>query len=91
MFTLVRTSAFDRQLARFIRAYPDVRARVASVLRDLEADPFQPHLRLHALHGELQGCHAVRISYAYRIVLTLQISAREIVLLDIGAHDEVYR
>ena len=91
MFTLVRTSAFDRQLARFIRRHPDLRQRVAQVLRDLEQDPFQPHLRLHALAGELDGCHAVRVTYSYRVVLTLALQEQEITLLDIGSHDAAYR
>ena len=39
----------------------------------------------------MSGMHAVRITYAFRIVLTLQITEREITLLDIGGHDDVYR
>lgn len=91
MYALVHTSHFDRQLARFTRAHPELRRRLSSVLRDLEADPFQPHLRLHSLRGELQGLSAVSITYEYRLVLTLRITEREIVLVNIGAHDEVYR
>lgn len=51
----------------------------------------QPHLRLHALRGEMEGMHAVSVTYQYRIVLTLLIREREVILLDIGTHDEVYR
>ena len=91
MYRLVSTSHFDRRIARFRRAHPELLQRLARVLRDLEADPFQPHLRLHPLKGELAGLHAVSVTYAYRITLTLRIARREIVLLDIGTHDEVYR
>jgi mRNA interferase YafQ len=91
MYQLISTRHFERQLARFERAHPELRRRVAQALRDLEHDPFQPHLRLHALSGNLAGLHAVSVTYAYRIVLTLQISEREITLLNIGSHDEVYR
>ena len=31
------------------------------------------------------------VTYAYRITLTLRVTKKEIVLLDIGSHDEVYR
>ena len=48
-------------------------------------------LRLHPLSGELEGLHAVSLTYVYRITLTLRITKKEIVLLDIGSHDEVYR
>ncbi len=91
MYQLVATRHFERRLARFSRAHPELRKRVAEVLRDLEADPFQPHLRLHPLKGELAGLHAVRITYAYRLTVTLRLAEKEIVLLDIGSHNDVYR
>jgi mRNA-degrading endonuclease YafQ of YafQ-DinJ toxin-antitoxin module len=47
-------------------------------------------LRLHALSGKLKGKHAVSLTYAYRVVLILKITEHEIVLLDIGTHDETY-
>ena len=57
----------------------------------MQQDPFQPGLGLHQLTGKLSGCHAVRLTYSYRITLTLLISEHEIILVDIGSHDEVYR
>ena len=50
-----------------------------------------PRLRLHRLKGEHRGKHAVSLTYSHRIVLILQITKREVILLDIGSHDEVYR
>jgi mRNA-degrading endonuclease YafQ of YafQ-DinJ toxin-antitoxin module len=35
--------------------------------------------------------HAVSIGYSYRLTLTLKLAEREIILLDIGSHDDVYR
>jgi len=90
-YSLVATAAFERRLARFRRLHPELRTRLARLLRDLEVDPFQPHLRLHALQGELAGLHAVRLTRSQRLTLTLRLSEQEIVLLDIGTHDEVYR
>lgn len=90
-YRLVTTSRFDRRSARFRRAHPELKSRLASVLGDLAMDPFQPHLRLHPLRGQLDGLHGVSLTYAYRIVLTLRITEQEIILLDIGSHDEVYR
>ncbi len=91
MFALVWTAAFARTAEDFVRQHPDLRGRLASVLRDLERDPYQPHLKQHALRGKLKGVRAVRLTDAYRITLTVAISEKEIVLLDIGKHDEVYR
>jgi mRNA-degrading endonuclease YafQ of YafQ-DinJ toxin-antitoxin module len=89
-YQLVTTSRFERRLRKFVHDHPDLKPRLARVLRNLEADPFQPHLRPHPPRDELQGLHAVSVTYSYRLTLILRIDAREITLLDIGSHDEVY-
>lgn len=91
MFQLVRTRQLDRQLARFVRAHPELKTKIAQLVRDLESDPFQPRLRLHALAGEFQGLYAASLTHSYRVTMTLKLAEREIVLLDIGSHDDVYR
>lgn len=91
MFTLVWTPALTRSAGRFVQRHPEQRDRLASILRDLESDPFQPHLRYHPLGGTLRGFQAVSITRDYRIILRIEVPNKEIVLLDIGTHDEVYR
>jgi addiction module RelE/StbE family toxin len=91
MYTLVWTESFTRSARKFLARHPDLRPKVAEVLRDLESDPFQPHLRFHHLAGKLKGVQTVSITHGYRITLTVMVSEREITLLDIGSHDEVYR
>lgn len=91
MYTLVTTSRFDRRIVKFQRAHPDLNAQLAQTLRDLESNPLKPRLRLHPLKGELEGLHAVSLTHTYRITFLLNIHQKEITLLDIGSHDEVYR
>jgi addiction module RelE/StbE family toxin len=91
MLTLVWTAAFTRAAERFAQQHPELRAKLAAVLRDLESDPFQPYLKYHSLSGKLKGFQAVSVTYSYRIILMLEIADQEIILLDIGSHDEVYR
>lgn len=91
MYKLIWSARFRRSAERFAKRPPDLRARFASVLRDLEQDPFQPHLKLHNLSGQLKGAQAVSLTYDYRITLTVMITEKEIILLDVGSHDEVYR
>ena len=91
MYALVTTRHFDSSTAKFSRAHPELRRQLAKILRDLESDPFQPHLRVHPLSGSLEGLHAVSLTHAYRLTLMLRTTKREIVLLDIGSHEEVYR
>ncbi len=91
MYALVTTHHFDRSIAKFSRAHPELRKQLAKILRDLEADPFQPYLRLHSLKGSLEGLHAISLTQAYRVTLMLRAKKREIILLDIGSHEEIYR
>jgi mRNA-degrading endonuclease YafQ of YafQ-DinJ toxin-antitoxin module len=90
-FGLVWTETFTRTARKFLRRHPDLAGILEDVFRQLEDDPHAPRLRLHPLRGRHRGKHAVSLTYAHRIVLILRVSAREIVLLDVGTHDEVYR
>lgn len=89
-WTLATTAAFDRRACKFLARHPDLCLRFAETLGQLMADPFEPNLKLHALTGKLQGLQAVSLTYSYRITLTLKITAHEILLIDIGSHDDVY-
>jgi len=68
-----------------------LKSRFAGVINDLQSDPFQSYLELHPLGGKLTGCQAVNLTHGYRITVTLLVNDREIILLDIGGHDKVYR
>lgn len=91
MYTLVWSPAFTRAARKFVRYHPDLLEKFTAVFRDLEQDPFQPGLKYHHLGGKLKGLKAVSITDSYRITLTVIISKKEIILLDVGSHDEVYR
>jgi mRNA-degrading endonuclease YafQ of YafQ-DinJ toxin-antitoxin module len=90
MYTLLWSTGFTRSAKAFINKHPELRSKFASVLRDLEGNPFQPHLKYHHLSG-IKGVQAVSITYSYRITLTIVVSDAEIILIDVGSHDEVYR
>ncbi len=91
MYTLVWTAHFTRAANKFAKRHPELKKKLAGILRDLEKDPFQPHLDYHHLGGKQAGIQAVSITDSYRITMTVIITKKEIILLDIGSHDEVYR
>ncbi len=91
MYVIVTPEQFLRVARKFFRQHPVLQPRFANLFDELQHDPYQPGLRLHALSGKLTGCYAVSLTYSYRITLTLMMTEKEIVLLDIGSHDEVYR
>lgn len=90
VYIITTPQQFLRQARRFFKKHPDLKPRFAEVITNLQHDPFQPALRLHPLARKLAGCHAVSLTYSYRITLTLLVTEEEIILLDIGSHDEVY-
>ena len=91
MYALVWTARFTRSAKKFTEHHGELRTKFAGILRDLENDPFQPHLKYHHLGGKLKGVQAISITDSYRITLTVVISDKEIILLDVGSHGEVYR
>lgn len=91
MFILIWSASFTRAAKKFADQHRELRVRFAAILRDLETDPFQPHLKFHHLTGKLKGIQSVSLTHSYRITLTVMITEKEIILLDIGSHDEVYR
>ena len=91
MYTIVTPDQFLCQARKFFRKHPDLTERFAKVVQDLQVDPFNPQLALHPLSGKLKGLYAISLTYRYRVTLTLMVSEKEIVLLDVGSHDEVYR
>jgi mRNA-degrading endonuclease YafQ of YafQ-DinJ toxin-antitoxin module len=90
-FLLVWTASFVRTARKFLRRHPELAGVFEDVLKQLETDPHAPRLRLHPLRGRHAGKQAVRLTYEYRIVLILRLTPKEIILLDVGTHDEVYR
>ena len=90
-FVLVTTQHFERRARKFLRKHPDLRQALRDTLNDLSRDPFQSKLKLHLLSGNLAGVQAVSLTYSYRLTLQVRVTEQEVVLLDIGTHDEVYR
>lgn len=50
-----------------------------------------PHLTSHQLIDTLKGIQAVSVTHSYRFTLTVLVTDREIILPDVGSHDEMYR
>jgi mRNA-degrading endonuclease YafQ of YafQ-DinJ toxin-antitoxin module len=91
VYTIEASQSFLRRAKKFFKKHPDLKKPFVEVVDDMRKDPFQPHLELHGLGGKLKDCYAVSLTYSYRITLTLLVTEKEIILLDIGSHDELYK
>jgi len=88
VYKLIFVESYLKKEKIFIKKHPEFVERYKKVLRLLELNPFHPSLRLHNLKGKLQEYWSVYISLSYRIIL--KIRGDELILLDIGHHEEVY-
>jgi addiction module RelE/StbE family toxin len=89
-YKLLYPESYIRRARKFIKRHPELLGQYQKTLELLELNPHHPSLRLHPLKGKLAGLHSVSINISYRISLELVISEEEIILIDIGSHDEVY-
>jgi len=89
-YALVFTAQYNRRAAKFLKLHPALRTNYLKTLLLLEANPHHPSLRLHALHGKLEGLHSVSINLPYRITLELLIQDQQIIPVNMGDHDAVY-
>ncbi len=88
---LSKTVYYSKVEKKFFKKHRDLLLKYGTVLKQLQKDPFEPSLKTHKLKGELSQYYACSLTYEYRIVLYLKIIDDEIVLMNIGTHDEVYR
>ena len=89
-YTLVFPDSYNRRAKKFFKKHPDLIPRYRKTLELLELNPHHPSLRLHGLEGHLSGLSSVSINIQYRIVIQFIIKKNEILLVNIGTHDEVY-
>ncbi len=89
-YKLIYTKSYNKKAKKFIRKHPDLLNQYEKTLKLLELNPNHPSLRLHELKGKLKGIYSVSINISYRITLELIITESDIILIDVGPHDQVY-
>ena len=89
-YTIIYPESYIRRARKFLKRYPDLARQYQKTLELLEINPFHPSLRLHPLKGRLAGLHGVSINISFRITLELIIRKQEIILVNVGTHEEVY-
>jgi addiction module RelE/StbE family toxin len=87
---LIFTEQYQRRALSFIKRHPDAVAQYVKTLELLQVNPHHPSLRLHALKGRLEGLHSISINLKYRITLEMIVTEREIIMVNIGDHQQVY-
>jgi mRNA-degrading endonuclease YafQ of YafQ-DinJ toxin-antitoxin module len=67
-----------------------MKQKYLKTLQLLALNPHHPLVRFHRLSGKFKTYHSVSIDMFYRITLEFEIRDNTIILIDVGAHDDVY-
>jgi proteic killer suppression protein len=89
MIDLVWDNGFKRKYKKKISSNSDKKDNFWEAMEIFSSDPFDSRLRTHKLTGQLKGLWAFTVDYDCRVVFRF-LSDREILLIDIGGHDDVY-
>ncbi len=90
MYQLIFTETYLKREKEFIEKHKELISVYKKILRLIELNPNHPSLRLHKLKGKFKEVYSVSITMQYRITLKFSVVDNEIILIDIGHHEEVY-
>ncbi len=89
-YQLIYPDSCIKRAKKFLCKHPEIHNQYRKTLELLEINPEHPSLRLHGLEGRLKDMSSVSINMSYRIVLELDVKDKEIMLINVGSHDQVY-
>ncbi len=90
MYKIIETQQYIKKLVKFLKKRPNLIKRYEKTIFLLESNPFHPSLRLHKLQGDKKEFYSISLDMHYRIILDFIIIDKQIFLIDIGSHDDVY-
>ncbi len=94
MKTLLWSSRYKQSFKRKTKVRPELRQKIIHAMQLLQQDPFINALKSHKLKGKFEGSWACSVDYDLRIIFEFvnnpTTGTEEILLIDIGTHEEVY-
>lgn len=90
-YSLIFPESFEKRATNFFSKHHDLLTLYEKKLTLLSLNPYHPSLRLHKLSQKLAELYSLSINMQYRIIIEFLPSKKEILFIDIGTHDEVYR
>lgn len=89
-YQILYPESYNKRARKLLKRHPGLLKQYQKTLELLELNPNHPSLRLHALHGKLNALSSVSINLQYRILLEIECTMKQIILVDVGEHDEIY-
>jgi mRNA-degrading endonuclease YafQ of YafQ-DinJ toxin-antitoxin module len=90
MYKLIFTQSYEERVTKFLKKHPTQKGQYRKALELLALNPYHPSLRLHQFKTGSCSGYSISINLSYRISLEFLIQAKEIILINIGDHQEIY-
>lgn len=89
MIKIIWDQGFKRIYKKKIKNDEELKKKFWNAIELFSNEPFNPRLRTHKLTGRLEGLWAFSVNYDCRVIFRF-LDKSEVLLIDIGGHDEVY-
>ena len=89
MINLVWDPGFKKAYQKKIKTDNNLKRKFWKTMKLFSSNPFSKQLRTHKLTGTLKGLWAFSVDYDTRVIFSF-LKDDEVLLIDIGSHDEVY-
>ena len=89
MINIAWDQGFKRVYKKKIMRSDELKGRFWAAVKKFTNNPFDQQLKTHKLTGKLQGLWAFSVDYNCRVIFRF-LGKNEVLLIDIGGHDEVY-
>jgi mRNA-degrading endonuclease RelE of RelBE toxin-antitoxin system len=91
MYSIIFTESYEKKAKKFLKKHPELIGQYEKTLKLLELNPNHPSLRIHKVNIQGNDVFSVSINISYRITVDILITELEIIPINIGSHDDVYR
>jgi proteic killer suppression protein len=89
LIKVIWDQGFKRIYQKKVKNNADLKKRFWRAMELFSKNPFNPGLRTHKLTGKLEGLWAFSVAYDCRVIFKF-LGKEEVLLIDIGGHEEVY-
>jgi len=89
MISIVWDPGFKKAYQKKIKTDDNLKRKFWKTMKLFSSNPFSKQLRTHKLTGTLKGLWAFSVDYDTRVIFSF-LKDDEVLLIDIGSHDEVY-
>ena len=91
MYKLLFPFSYEEKAKKFLKKHPELLKQYSKTLQLLEINPYHPSLRLHQLKTSSFEGYSVSINLSYRISIEFIVSEQEIIFVNIGDHQDIYK